>query len=741
MISESKRYSDPYWKIDIQSTDHNNVIYSMISDWSSNSTGTGSWDEYGLTWAALKNSSLDNTHTLKKTLYVEKSGEYHVYLHAMKTPFTGPNTFSLSVDSNIIASQESLQSLDRSPCMIDCGVHFIDKGGHEFTINSPKYCYLSALVLRKIRHFSGNSKNTGDLYINSFKFTQNSINSLNTFSMKALMKNMEYPRGYLDSSGNSGFVFDYRDVINIYLGETRKDASRVFGGYITSPSMASQENTEIMLEGADRLLDFTQRPIYKVLKIGGAVSESTADGPGFECKTMFDAIKYLCSTIEYGIDYSMIDEIISRKDPKCGLNVDYSFKLNYDGVYVSKMSKNQVSDQLFGKVLNLCNNNIAGPQSTVLWQDNKNPIDASVYNELEFDYMFCGASVETPFLFDIQITFYKKGEPSTVNHIACIRFNSKTGTSPVATVSPQIEDGKWKKFSCDLKSALNADTNLKSDNYFIKKIEAIHNMVVDENADEEVEGIHEVNLANLKLHNGNEISPTLFDSGGKFPLEVLNDMLTDKGYVMLTDYGESRKNDSLRLYLEGSQYNDFEIIEGLNLISISDQKYTPKDDLQNSSSELYNLGPDKLGLAHAMNIDSIYHYCQCDDYQKDEEVNNVYYAQYLAQRRLSEKISPSWSYTATVSGAPRVKVGSLLDVSLSENYLSGTQIVKTVEYEFDRSNSPQLQVHLGLNQPHPKFMVDIKNIRRKLNSLSQGKVSNVFREVDPAFKDYIPSNG
>lgn len=62
-----------------------------------------------------------------------------------------------------------------------------------------------------------------------------------------------------DSRANrSGFVFDYRDEINLYVKDTNGNEQQVFGGYISTVTV-DDDLTKLTMECADRLIDLDRR--------------------------------------------------------------------------------------------------------------------------------------------------------------------------------------------------------------------------------------------------------------------------------------------------------------------------------------------------------------------------------------------------------------------------------------------------------------------------------------------------
>lgn len=733
LLPSTKKYMDPYWYIEIETTDHSNVIMSPIEKWNTNTRDTGTWGEYGVRWGALKNTSKRSTHTLSQKINIPVSGEYRVLVQALRTPFTTRNVgyMSLKVDNETIA-HEYLHAEDRVISMVDCGLHNLSEGNHVFQITSPKYCYFSFLALRKTRKYYANSRGTGNIQVTNFKFSKNSTKDINQFTMELDMQNAEYPEGFIDSKGKNGFVFDEWDTVNIYLGETRRESNRVFGGYITTPTL-SADKTSLTLSGGDRLLDFTQKPIYKVLTVGGAVSSSTNDGPKFECGTIYEGMKYLCSNIEYGIDYSMIDEIISNQEPPSnGLSIDYGVKANYNSVSLNRINKGQVTKTIYGTVLRLTNQGKVGAQHAILYNNTKKPVNAAQFKTLEFDYMMKGDAIQSPFKGDVEITYYKAGQSSTINNVAHIYFTSNTGSNGIGSVDRLIEDGKFKTFSFDVKAAL--DIADPSSAYYVKKVAITHNMIKEDvdNASKMI-----IHLDNLRFHTGEAKNPKVYGSGGKYPLEILSEMLIEKGYVLGVNYGSERRYDSIVLYKEGSKYNGFDIVEGVNLSEISNIQYSPREDRRNCITKLYQLDDNgNTGMVQVLDKESIAHYRINDAFEK-LDTKSKFYAEYLAKKDLDKKANPVWNYTVTLSGAPDVKVGCYVDAYLSENHLSGSRLVKSVEYQFNNLASPPLKVVVGLGRPDKKFLGDLNKLRRDVRALKMGDVTNVYRDVDSTYSDFI----
>ncbi|MDR3063478.1 MAG: hypothetical protein LBU40_04995, partial [Methanobrevibacter sp.] len=108
-----------------------------------------------------------------------------------------------------------------------------------------------------------------------------------------------------------GYIFNYRDHINIYAGTTLNDEKQVFGGYITQLSNGNNDQT-INLGLMSRWHDFTLQPLTERISIGGAVDKDESENLVY-CNDEYEAIAYLIDSIECPLNYTAFKEYLESR--------------------------------------------------------------------------------------------------------------------------------------------------------------------------------------------------------------------------------------------------------------------------------------------------------------------------------------------------------------------------------------------------------------------------------------------
>lgn len=129
---------------------------------------------------------------------------------------------------------------------------------------------LLGIILKKYDVYNGDRYNNGDLTID---YVNIKIND-NVNPNEAIVK-IWYNHELDDESNISGYLFDYRDEINIYKKDIYDiDFKQIFGGYITNVDDSDVENMILTLNCADRLIDGENRfCMQEIVILGGETDE------------------------------------------------------------------------------------------------------------------------------------------------------------------------------------------------------------------------------------------------------------------------------------------------------------------------------------------------------------------------------------------------------------------------------------------------------------------------------------
>ena len=132
-----------------------------------------------------------------------------------------------------------------------------------------------------------------------------------------------YDTDYKNKDNLTGFVFDYRDELNFYVRDINGDLIQVFGGYISSCDLNSEE-TILTINGANRFIDGDNRAMMEAMIIGGEVEldEEYEDKHIQKFNTYANAVKYLYNSYEIPIKTNIVADFIEGESYETGIKID-----------------------------------------------------------------------------------------------------------------------------------------------------------------------------------------------------------------------------------------------------------------------------------------------------------------------------------------------------------------------------------------------------------------------------------
>jgi len=104
---------------------------------------------------------------------------------------------------------------------------------------------------------------------------------------------------------------------------------------------------------------------------------------------------------------------------------------------------------------------------------------------------------QNPFLFDLEITYFKDGESMSTGHVVHVGFTGHSGGNIIGSVTPQLVPGMAGIFYFDLKEALDAAD--PGAHYYVKKIALTHTMSPEQLSNIES---RRMGFGTLRVHDG-----------------------------------------------------------------------------------------------------------------------------------------------------------------------------------------------------------------------------------------------
>lgn len=276
-------YSSDYWLVEITRFDRKHFgkyYYQKNNITMSSNTKLVNWKA----WRSYQ--SKDNkTFTISFTYTATYDGDYRI-----ETLFSNLNindydknklnankrlNMSYTIDGKKVNNQHEWFTYSQYDGLNLLELH-LTEGEHKFILTCDPKAVLLGVIIKPYDVYKGDNLNEEYLTIKDFDFKQ-----ANDFSVDELTLNIQYWHGLDDDDSRSGFIFDYRDEINLYLSPTvqksdifvtpidKTKKKQIFGGYISTVSV-DDDLTKMTINCASRLTDLTDRYIYpEYILLGG----------------------------------------------------------------------------------------------------------------------------------------------------------------------------------------------------------------------------------------------------------------------------------------------------------------------------------------------------------------------------------------------------------------------------------------------------------------------------------------
>ena len=186
------------------------------------------------------------------------------------------------------------------------------------------------------------------------------------------------------NANRSGFVFDYRDEINLYVYNTKNIEEQVFGGYISTCTV-NDDLTVLSLECADRMIDLDRRYCLSEIYLKGYTDDNKLDyNYGLDYLKKYDyysdAINFLLLNCEVPFNNNIkIGEGVIRRN---------KIKLaSYGKKGFTKFTPKNMTTNIQNKYVTIRNgSNRNKPQSITIYNSGKNPLLLNDYPNFYINY-------------------------------------------------------------------------------------------------------------------------------------------------------------------------------------------------------------------------------------------------------------------------------------------------------------------------------------------------------------------
>jgi hypothetical protein len=703
---------DPYLEVRIRAKDHTNIYAEEFRSWTPSVAIINQiWN--GSNMVGLKSNSASSSVNLTRTITISDKGEYLIFIRHPRGPRDKNGKITLSIDGDTITDRQTYNTW-WSWNQANFGIVYLSSGSHTLTVNVTKNSYVGRIYLYKMDTYKTASNHSNNrLDLNTMEFTNNSVNEANIATLNLAMN----PDWYVpEKNYYSHMVFDFTDHITIFMGEDRKTARPLFGGYLSGMTLPEDPET-IDIRFMDRLMDLYRKPVYQNFHLGTASkSNEQEDWPLINFSNVGELTRYLISTAEYPIHRYRVE-------------YDYGFYLNfgdsddYDQVRCTGFDKQWDSRTgnpapglklKYGKLrVNSCSGLVSGAVEAIFFEEGGNSFDASYYNILSFNYLASGVGTTYPIEFHVAVTMYKEGETSDDALEYIINFTGKTGESRIiGNVTPAL-NGTWQTFKFDLKAAF--DKYAPSSNYYVTKVRFKDTYTP-------AQLLNRLNsvmwIDNMSTYNSGANVNASIEQGDSYPFDVLQAACEATNHVAYVDYGRERGDDVMVVAPVANKASDEVAVEGVNVLKVYNKDYSPFENVKNQALRHfhYPIGNDEFRTGKTMyeNVDSIDRYGPWEGYEDQSDVTNKTDSSNSAKSYVENYSYPWWDFSMDLLGTALVTPADYVVTRVSNHYLSGNSAVKAIIHTYDKEESPSWRTQIDVGRESRRFKKLVQRIKQDL---------------------------
>ena len=705
-VTPIRETSNPHIKVRVDSTDKTWIHHSHFQNWTTNVTVNNNLKDQNEAWTGLYRAGCPSTAQYTRTVTIPEDGYYRVEIMTRRGPTWNGTLQFYDGTKQIGNTYLATSTMDTLKQRLQLPSHYFKAGTHTFKASITKGFGLAWIVIFKLKRKEGWNQHTNDsnasrLDILSGDFTQNTVSDSNLLNLKIVMKE-EY---YDDNNPRSLMDFDYNDHITLWLGSEYRDATAMFGGYITDLSVDDEENA-ITLGCQDRLFDFMRKPVYKNFKIGSPTVDTTSDTTPFtKFNDAYSLIKAVSQCPEYPLatylvpyDYGVKKTFQSKEE--CDTVTSTVYRTEWDS-YNGK-TKGSLKIGLDYET---------GDAEATLYQDDTG-FDAYTYNHLTIPYYTGGAGSKYPLVFNFEIDMYKKGQTVDDAVTYYIHFNGSTITSNLLTsISPKL-DGSWHDIILDLRALFNSKA--PSSEYWITRI-AIAGTVTDTMLT--AQRCSTIWIDSIKAYKEIVATTSYASQDVKTPFEELQGACEACNLAAYVQYGDERIDDVLVVQPIGNSIIPESLEEGRNLLKVSDWQYNPLDDgFVNQRYSTYNITDTKYGSTYKEDHDSVLWYGAYQTFEHLDDVNTQASADANASNVILEGAWKNFGATVEIPGCTILQPSQYALSQVGTKHMTGQQLIKSIKHEFKFGEEAYYLTTIDLNRPGDEFNKYIYNLRKDVRN-------------------------
>ena len=311
--SDSQRVSEHvYTEKFLLEIRHNNVLYEQ--DFISRSSGTPvtmSNAKYGLwdSWETLESND-SNEFYLTYTFTAPETGTYDIGFLFTSTDEEYHNiTWYVDDEAKDWAIRGNPKWLTRKTYGYN-----LKNGTHTFKLKLDGHIRLLSAFIKKIDVYKADSDLSDDAKLTMLSATHTLSQKVGADELSAVIL---YDNAWEDENTLTNYLFDYRDEVNFSVINTNGEMEQIFGGYVSSVSLNSDE-TQLTIKCAGRLIDGDVRYCTQEINVGGDASEygsTYKDGDVVHYPDYNYALDYVLRAMEQPL-LNTLPEVFEADKPK-----------------------------------------------------------------------------------------------------------------------------------------------------------------------------------------------------------------------------------------------------------------------------------------------------------------------------------------------------------------------------------------------------------------------------------------
>lgn len=692
-------YHKPYFKVEVFSKDHNNLIIDDVFNFTQSVPCNEQISER-VRWVGLWNYNSNSTADLTKTFTFPSDGYYQIEVESYCHPrHTG--SFQLYDGSTAIEEAKSCQESWSFKRNVIYKPRHYSSGSHTLKFSITTMAWLGRFIITPLIKYEADNEGTAykrsrSIPFSTLEWTENSVNEQNALTLQTRLS----PDYWRDYEWYNPLQFDLTDIITLYGGEKRRTSQPLFGGYITGYSIDNEGGLE--LRAIDRLWDLDRTPIYQNFSIGGASAPAGSTRPFTDFPSVYELSRFLGTTGRHSINtYNVPYEY--------GLYIDFSNSTDYNRVSTTG-GYTKYWDTKLGPSLRVNIANTTGTSTAVLFDDQNNPYDAYDYGMFGFNYYASGASSRYPLEFNLHLNMHREGESvsSATDYTIYFTDTAISESNVIGSVNPTFT-GAWNRFNINLKDWF--DRHCPSTEYNISKV-WIEGTVTDEMLHRrKCSSIYLTRIIGYKEINH---APKYASQDVKTRYEELKQLCERTEHVAYVEYADNRQDDVLVVLPEKYTTCAGTVDEKNNLISLDNLEYNPlEDDFCNSKHITFNFDENNSGSSTNTDYTSTAHYGYIADHEFNSDINNQVDADKEVNTTVTSNSFKKPAFGVTVQGYPEIQPLQYVTCNLPTWRITGDHQVKSITRNY---SDGKLTTTLDLNQPSQRFRNILLQVRRDLEN-------------------------